>query len=127
MDIDVTMKPLLFKVVDQAVKLAIIDCCGFVPTDDGWRRSTQEEREEWLADIYKVPAEAWNAIDPGALMQNISCRLFGKGGWAVGDIYSGNAPAADVFLATFPQQDTSPTADIVATLRGNGLDARPIG
>lgn len=131
-----SMRCLLAIAVTEAVKLALIDsaapriicpdCDGSAidTSDKGYEGKcstclgssvtgiildlwTDEQKLEMRHDIYKMPSEAMAEIDPGALAQNVCCRLLGRGGWVVGGVYGGNATDREVFEATIERPDYS--------------------
>lgn len=131
-----SMRCLLAVAVTEAVKLALVDsaaprvtcatCDGSAidTSDAGYEGKcstclgssvpgtvldfwTDEQKVEMRHDIYKMPSAAMAEIDPGALAQNVCCRLLGRGGWVVGGIYGGNATDREVFEATIERPDYS--------------------
>ena len=97
------MKPLLGLAIQEAVHLAIIDCCD--------PDRTPEQQMEWEYDIYAIPSEQLAQMDPIALAQNVACRLMGPGGWRIGDMYTGNATPRrppDAGPSRFPRQASGP-------------------
>lgn len=74
------------------------------------RHLTREERAKMRADQYAGPK--YVDFDPGALAQNVACRLLGTGGWEVGGVYAGNASPREIFEITFARPDRSETAEI---------------
>jgi len=126
-DGEITMKVMMSKCVDAAVKLAIIDCCGSDQMDDlreqypadSWEQTIEKLdviKQSWLNDIYTVPDKYWARIDPGALAGNVSCRLLGYGGWTVGDVYGGNATIQEAVDATFARPDQDHIAEMAFDL-----------
>ena len=122
-----TMRCMLSKCINEAVKLAIIDCVGSDQMDSYRRRYPKDtweqtfarcdaERAEWLRDIYQVPEELWARIDPGALASNVSCRLIGYGGWTVGGVYGGNGTIQQIADATFARPDQDHIAEMAFDL-----------
>lgn len=118
-----TMRCILSKCIQEAVKLAIIDCVGGDQMNayrdqypnDTWEQTfarCDEERAEWLRDIYAVPDTLWALIDAGALASNVACRLIGYGGWTVGGIYGGNGTIQQIVDATFARPDQDHIAEI---------------
>ncbi len=107
----VTMKPLLGKMVQEAVKLALIDATmppkGSKTHGDEWGHWTDAEKAEFTHDIYAIPAQSLAEMDPGALAQNVAVRLLGPGGWFVAGVYSGNATTQEVVDATFARPNQS--------------------
>lgn len=117
-DEDRSMKPLLGKLIQEAVHLALIDCCLADAQDRALRAGgtwtlvehqevTERIRAQWADDVYAIPSECMAGIDPGALAQNVAVRLLGPGGWTIGDTYAGNATARELFNATFERPDRS--------------------
>ena len=104
----VSMKPLLGKLIQEAFRIAVLDC---IPDLDDNRRVAI------FRDIYAVTEEEWQSIDPGALCQNIGCRLLGTGGWTVRGVYSGNASTREVFDATIANSDINETDQFAAGLQ----------
>jgi hypothetical protein len=93
-------------------KLLTLDDCGWyrfrAPVDQVFivrRELTDEERAKMQMDEYAGPQ--YVDFDPGALAQNVCCRLLGTGGWNVGGIYAGNATDRDVFDASIIRPDRS--------------------
>lgn len=84
-----SMKPLLGKVIDEAVRMAVADC---------------------------IPPEARAMFDEDALGQEIALRLLGPGGWMVGDCYAGNATAREVFDQSFDRPDRSIVSEVAFDL-----------
>ena len=105
----VSMKPLLLKVIEEAFRIAVVD--SLLP------EATDERRVKIYRDIYAITEEEWGSIDPSALAKNLCNRLLGSGGWAVRGVYSGNASAKDVFDATMLNQDENQTDNFVSDLR----------
>lgn len=117
-----TMKPMLAECIHQAVHLALIDSVLPDENADGetfeeraglW---TEEQQNAMESDIYAIPSEAIAKMDPGALCQNIACRLLGTGGWMLptpdGPMYTGNATASEVFEASFDRPDRDHVAEV---------------
>ena len=102
---DRNMKPLLGVAVQEAVRLAIVDCLDPDTVTD-------EDRERYRRDVHAIPVELWVRIDPTALGQNVACRLLGTGGWVIGDFYSGNATPAEVLGACVAEPHADPLAGI---------------
>lgn len=102
------MRPLLAVAIKEAVKLALIDSCAV--------DATEEQRAEWAYDIYKMPNELYKEMDPGALAQNVACRLIGTGNWTVGKCYTGNATSREAVEACIVRPDQDPSADVVMKL-----------
>lgn len=112
-DDKVSMKPMLGKLVEEAVKLALIDSVLADAVDqlvsDGemerWVATSDRLRAEWTEDIDSMPGELLAKMSPLALAQNVGCRLFGTGGWSVSGTYAPNASAREVLEATFARPD----------------------
>jgi hypothetical protein len=112
-DGEVSMKPMLGKLVQEAVKLALIDCCIADAVDaavgkdnpdiERWVETSNRLRAEWSEDIYSMPDDLFARMDPMALAQNVACRLLGTGGWSVNGVYSANATARETLQATRPE------------------------
>lgn len=121
-----TMKPMLAACVKQALHLALID--SVLPEPDPNAESfearaglwTDQQKAAMEADIYAIPSSALAAMDPGALAQNLACRLFGFGGWALptpdGPIYTGNATISETFEASFDRPDRSEISEVAFDL-----------
>lgn len=120
---NLNMKPLLGAIIQQALRLAIIDCCGIVKDGTGERLATDSEREGWLANIHSLSQELWNDIDPTALGQNLGCRLLGRGGWEMNGVYAGNASPATLFNQVFSKATKGQVDDIIADLKEGGFNA----
>ncbi len=124
-----TGKPLLGKLIEQAVYWALVDCLPppddvTIYTDAAKWAAYQKQKEAWVRDPYSMPA---SSFDPGALAQNVACRLLGKGGWSVNGCYSGNGSAQQVFDATFPNATANPVLDFLDELEeATGLKGKPI-
>jgi len=120
---DTHMKPLLAVAVREAVVLAIIDSVATVEIKDGdidaWMAESDAQRGRLAFDIYQITPEEWGSIDPGALAQNVACRLFGDGGWTVNGVCSGNASPREVLDACVHRPDRDPLGDIKHAL-GSG-------
>jgi hypothetical protein len=124
---DLSMKPLLGAVVQEAVKLAVIDVVtlpakpGDPPdqlTGPGTRRyPTDEERAAWRSDIFTIPDAALADIDPLALAQCVACRLLGAGGWTAAGVYGGNASPRELLEATFGRPDQRHVDDFASDLK----------
>lgn len=110
---EVSMKPLIGLAIQEAVKLALIDCLD--P-----HQVTDEDRMRYRWDIHSVPDELWAGIDPTALAQNVACRLIGTGGWTVNGVYAGNATPKQILESCIERPDEDPNGDIKLWL--NGLD-----
>lgn len=141
MDEDRSMKPLLGKLIEEAVHLALIDVCLADGTEKAlgdrewnlYEHNAVRDRlmSEWSHDVYAIPADVVGGIDPGALAQCISVRLLGPGGWSIGGVYAGNATASEIVAQTFARPDRSHTAEVAfdlqaamqekTTLRQNGV------
>lgn len=113
----VSMKPLLAAALDEAFAIAVVDSILDL---------TDERRIAIFRDLYCMTGEEWGSIDPGALRQNITCRLFGTGGWLVRGVYSGNANKREVFGACIANSEVNPIDDVIGSLRGSGLDVEAI-
>jgi hypothetical protein len=123
----VTMKPMLGALVQEAVRLALIDSVLVDELDkhpvEKWGVVGDRLRAEWADDIYKIPSEHIARMDPQALAQNVAVRLLGPGGWNVGGVYGGNASASELVEATFARPDHSHTDDVAFdVLRALGDD-----
>lgn len=105
---DVTMKPLLGILVQEAVTLALIDSI-VPPVDDAhpYGLLTDDERLAFRRNVHSIPSEWIAAMDPMALAQNVACRLLGTGGWSIGDLYAPNATPREVLEATLERPDRS--------------------
>lgn len=103
---ETNMKPLLGLAVQEAVKLALVDTAA----------KTDEQRFEWTWDIYAMPDDALVGIDPGALAQNVACRLLGSGGWFSGTTYAGNATPTEVLHSCIQRPDQDPIDEIAFDL-----------
>jgi hypothetical protein len=110
-----SMKPLLGKLVQEAVHLALIDCClademdGIIEREgvDAWLARGDQVKTEWARDIHAIPSAHLARMDPLALAQCVAVRLLGSGGWMVGGVYAGNATARELLDATFERPDQS--------------------
>ena len=120
-DPDRSMKPMLAKLVEEAVHLALIDCCLADAMDDiierqgidAWLDGASDAvKTEWAHDIHAIPSAYIARMDPLALAQNVAVRLLGTGGWMVGGVYSGNATAREILDATFERPDRSHVSEI---------------
>lgn len=113
---DVTMKPLLGKLVQEAVKLALIDSTmppkGSKTYGNEYGHWTDAEKAEFTHNIYALPSQSLAEMDPGALAQNVGCRLLGYGGWSVSGVYGGNATTQELVDATFARPNQSEVAEL---------------
>lgn len=121
MDPERSMKPLMAKLVEEAVHLALIDVCLADAMDeiierdgiDAWLNGASDAvKTEWARDIHAIPSKFIARIDPLALAQCVSVRLLGSGGWMVGGVYGGNATARELLDATFERPDQSHVDEI---------------
>jgi hypothetical protein len=85
------------------------------------RELTDLERAKMQADEYAGPQ--YVDFDPGALAQNVACRLLGTGGWNVGGIYAGNATDRDVFDASIIRPDRDRISELAMDLGLHEEDA----
>lgn len=115
-----SMKPLLAVAIKEAVMWALVDSV-FVPTDDGDRVPTDDERARWLLQPYAIPGDSLGTMDVMALAQNVALRLLGPGGWYVNGVYGGNASASQVLGACVARPDQDPLGDIKADLTDVGF------
>lgn len=113
----VSMKPLLAAALEEAFRVAVVDS---IP------ELTDKRRIAIFRDLYCMTQEEWGGISPGALRQNIACRLFGPAGWTVRGVYSGNANNREVFEACIANTEGSKIDDVLSHLRAGGLEAEPI-
>lgn len=121
------MKPLLSVAIMEAVKLAIIDSIAPAEIDgdvDAWMAESDARRDRLAFDIYQITGEELASIDPGALAQNVACRLLGTGGWCVNGVYAGNATPREILDACVHRPDQDPLGDIKHSmgLGGSGGD-----
>jgi hypothetical protein len=115
-----SMKPMLGKLVEEAVHLALIDCClgdamnEVIERDgvDAWLAASDAVKTEWAYDIFAIPSKYIARMDPLALAQNVAVRLLGPGGWMVGGVYAGNATSREILDATFERPDRSHVSEI---------------
>ena len=136
-DEDRSMKPLLGKLIEEAVHLALIDCCIAIGTERGlpeppWTIDQHREVNErlkaaWHHDIYAIPSEVIAEMDPVAFAQCLSVRLLGSGGWMVEGVYAGNASARDLFDATFERPDRSHVSEVAFDVLKAMDDAGSLG
>lgn len=94
-----SMKPLLGKVIAEAVRLAVADC---------------------------IPAAARETFDGEALAQGVALRLLGPGGWMIGSAYAGNATAREVFEESFERPDRSIVSEVAFDLMCDMEDAHAL-
>lgn len=128
MDPERSMKPLLADAVAESVKLALIDsaCIPLEPEDerpdnyvsigDAERCPTPAEREAWDADPSTIPPIVLAGISPRVLARNVAVRLLGTGGWQIGEMYTGNASAREVFDASIARPDRAVVDEIAFDL-----------
>ena len=128
-DIDpdrLTMKPLLGELVQEAVKLAIIDSVSFGSLSemgvDAYFEHTKKRRAALYVNIFNVTDEEWASINPMALAMNVACRLLGSGGWDVRGVYGGNASPGDLLEATFGKPYSHPAQGVIDGLKDAGFD-----
>lgn len=107
-----SMKALLSVAITEAVKLALIDSCVAPPRNLEDMDRCDARKAELLWDIYKITPEELGSMDPGALAQNVCCRLLGTGGWVVGRVYAGNATPREILDASLCRPDQDPLGDI---------------
>lgn len=112
MSADLTMKPLLSLAIMEAVKLALIDSA--VPPDNGFW--TDEQKVEFGRNVYALPSDAIARMDPGALAQNVACRLLGYGGWEVRGEYAPNMTPRQVFESSIERPDQDVISETIFDL-----------
>lgn len=125
---DVSMKPMLGALVQEAVLLAIVDSVA-LPTDEtgGLEALTASldrnaaRREALRADVFLLTDEEWASIDPKAQAQNVACRLLGPGGWTVRGVYGGNASPGELLEATFQRPYSGPLDELRSALEASGF------
>lgn len=124
-----SMKPLLGKLIEEAVHLALIDSCLAIeqdrrlPSSGSWtlvehQAVTERIKADWHDDIYAIPGECLAGMDAVALAQNVAVRLLGPGGWMVGGVYAGNATARELSDVTFGRPDRSHTSEVAFDMLG---------
>lgn len=103
----VSMKPLLGKLIQEAFRMAVVDC---ISGDDARRIAV-------FRDLYAITEEEWQSIDPGALCKNVKNRLLGTGGWIVRGVYSAHASAREIFDASVANSDVNDADQFGAELQ----------
>ena len=120
---DTNMKPLLGKLIERAVVLAISDCIA-PPNEFSGMDGYSKRRRDIQRSVYNISEEDWAQIDPMALAKNVCCRLLGMGGWEVNGVYSANATVNQVVNACFgAEASRDPLADIIEDLGLEPADA----
>lgn len=107
-DTQVSMKPAIASLLNEAFKIAVCDC---LPDIDDARRI------KISCDIYQITEKEWMSIDPGALSQNIMVRMFGIGGFTVRGVYAGNATPQQNFDACVANKDQSDVDNFIGEFR----------
>lgn len=125
LDPERSMKPLLGKLVQESIHLALVDCCLADAMDeyvakhgiDAYLNGGREViTTPWLRDVHAIPSRYIARIDPSALGQCVAVRLLGAGGWMVGGAYAGNATPRDLLDATFERPDRSEVSEVAFDL-----------
>jgi hypothetical protein len=122
-----SMRALLMVAIKEAVKLALIDSIVLREPDPETGQSrglSDEERRACNWDVYQLPEGDWT-FDPGALAQNVACRLLGKGDWTARGVYAGNATPQEILDATIERPRRDPLGDIKMWLSSKGLREGP--